>query len=106
MSYTNTNTKADQYLVQKIMTASSEELVAYVYNYGATACMKKDADQARRAVQLLISNLNFDVKDISVTFYNVYRHLQHLINWKKFSEAQAIFVELRDTWKKAFKLNV
>jgi len=64
--YTRSNNNSpNQYLLQKIMTASPNQLVAYIYDAGATACMQKDADKARRAVQLLVNGLNFDVKEVS-----------------------------------------
>ncbi len=102
--YTRNNNKPNQYLVQKIMTASPDQLVAYIYDTGVTACSQKDADKARRAVQLLVNGLNFDVKDVPITFYRVYQYLNHLINRNRFNEARAIFQDLKQTWAKAFNV--
>ncbi|NOX88672.1 MAG: flagellar protein FliS [Calditrichaeota bacterium] len=95
---------ANPYLVQKIMSASREELVAYIYEFGATACAQKDPVKARTAVNNLIQSLNFDYKETAETFLSVYRYLGNLINQKRFDEAKAIFTDLKRTWVKAFNL--
>jgi len=99
------NTKANPYLTQKVLTASPEQLIAYVYDFGVVACKQKNSIKARRAVQTLMSALNFEAKDakkISETFFNVYRHLNFLINNQKFSQAGDIFSELKVSWSNAF----
>ncbi len=100
----NMKRNMNPYLVQKIMSASKEELIAYIYDYGATACAQNDAVKARKAINNLIKALNFDYKETAETFLNVYRYLNHLINEKRFAEARAIFSELKNTWAKAFNL--
>ncbi|MHB2147733.1 flagellar export chaperone FliS [Calditrichota bacterium LG25] len=92
------------YLVQKIMSASKEELVAYIYDAAITACAQKDSVKARNALNALVQSLNFDYKETANTFMNVYRYLMHLINNKKFDEAKATFSDLKKTWAKAFNL--
>lgn len=92
------------YLVQKIMSASQEELIAYIYEYGVTACAQQDPVKARTAVNHLVQALNFEYKEMANTFLNVYRYLGHLINQKRFDEAKAILNDLKNTWAKAFNL--
>ncbi len=92
------------YLLQKIMSASPEELIAYIYDVGSTACAQKDPVKARMAVTNLIKALNFEYKEVAETFFSVYRYLNHLINEKRFTEAKAIFDDLKNTWAKAFHL--
>ncbi len=92
------------YLVQKIMSASPEELIAYIYDYGVTACAQKDPVKARTAINNLIQALNFDYKEVAETFLDVYRYLGHLINQKRFDEAKKILSDLKNTWAKAFNL--
>ncbi|RLD17182.1 hypothetical protein DRI50_00020 [candidate division KSB1 bacterium] len=92
------------YLVQKIMSASPEELIAYIFDYGATACAQEDPIKARTAINNLIQSLNLDYKEIADTFLNVYRYLGHLINQRRFDEAKNIFTDLKKTWAKAFNL--
>ena len=106
MAQYQTNTKQNPYLTQKIMTASPEQLIAYVYEFGAVACKQNDSVKARNAVQTLMSALNFtagkEVQKVSETFFNVYRHLNYLVNQRQFSRAGAIFAELKETWSQAY----
>jgi flagellin-specific chaperone FliS len=87
------------------MTASPEQLIAYVYEVGAASCAQKDADRARRALQVLSQSLNYDIKDVSPVFYDVYRYINHLVNRRKFDEAKKAFDDLKQTWAKAYNLN-
>lgn len=103
--YQQQNTKTNPYLTQKVLTASPEQLIAYVYDFGAVACKQENSVKARQAVQTLIGSLNFEaeeVKNVSNTFFNVYRHLNYLINNHKFTQAGSIFSELKITWSNAF----
>ncbi len=102
---TRQNKNMNPYLVQKVMTASPEQLISYTYEVGVTSCAQKDADKARRALQVLFQSLNYDVKEISTTFYNVYRYINHLVNRRKFDEAKSMFMDLKQTWSKAHNLN-
>ena len=99
------NTKRNPYLEQKVMTASPEQLIAYVYEVGSASCAQQDADRARRALQILTQSLNFDVKEVSPVFYDVYRYINHLVNRRKFKEAKQAFDDLKQTWVKAHHLN-
>jgi len=105
--YQNQNYKktqnANPYLTQKIMSASPDQLIAYIYEAGATACATKDRYKAARAVSALIQALNFEYKETATTFFNVYRYLNRLIIKGRFDEARDVFVELKNTWSKAFK---
>jgi flagellin-specific chaperone FliS len=92
------------YLVQKVMSASPEQLIAYVYEAGATACAKEDRFTASKAVSTLIQALNFEYKETAVTFFNVYRYLNRLISKGKFEEAKTIFADLKQSWAKAYKV--
>jgi len=102
---TRQNKNMNPYLVQKVMSASPEQLIAYIYDVGVTSCAQKDADKARRAMQVLFQSLNYDVEEISSTFYNVYRYINHLVNRRKFDEAKELLVDLKQTWSKAHNLN-
>jgi flagellar protein FliS len=92
------------YLMQKIMSASPEQLISYIYDAGITACSKKDYGKASKAVNALISALNFDYKETSLTFLNVYRHLNHLIQKGQFEAAREIFMDIKKTWTVAMKV--
>lgn len=99
------NNQQNPYLVQKIMSASSNQLIAYLYDAGAMACLKKDRELAVRIVGSLISSLNFEYKESAVIFFNVYSHLRHLVMKGKFEEAREMFLDMRKTWAKAFKVS-
>ncbi|MCB0281010.1 MAG: flagellar protein FliS [Calditrichae bacterium] len=92
------------YLVQKIMSASPEQLISYVYDAGIKACALKDTSKAIKAVQVLIKALNFDVKEMSVNFYNVYRYINYTISKGNFAEAKKNLEELKSAWTQAMKV--
>lgn len=92
------------YLVQKIMSARPEQLISYIYDAAISACGKKDRVKANRAVQELINALNFDYKEMAVTFFNVYRYINNLISKGKFEEAREMLLEIKQTWSKATKV--
>ncbi len=89
--------------MQKVMSASPEQLISYIFDAGITACAKKDHAKASKAVNALISALNFDYKEISLTFYHVYRYLNHLVQRGRFDEARGIFMDIKKTWATAMK---
>jgi len=92
------------YLVQKIVSASPEELIAYIYEAAIKACNQEDQRRALEAIQELINALNFDAKEISPKFYYIYQHVIHLVNTKKYVEARGMLNDLRSTWVQAMKL--
>lgn len=102
------NTQTNPYLTQKILTASPEQLIAYIFDFGAVACKQEDSVKARRAIQTLMNALNFeahDAKKISETFFNIYGHLGRLINQREFSQAALIFTDLKESWATAFSVH-
>ncbi len=92
------------YLVQKVMSASPEQLISYVYDAGIKACTVEDRSEALRAVQVLINALDFDKQEMSVTFYNVYRYINSTISRGNFVEAKKNLEDLKSTWTKAMKV--
>jgi len=100
----NQKNSRDLYLMQKIMSASSEQLISYVYDVAITACNKKDKIKAQVAVRELIKALNFDYKEISVVFYQVYQYINHLISIEKFEQSKQALVDLKKTWCTAMKV--
>ncbi|RMH64473.1 MAG: flagellar protein FliS [Calditrichaeota bacterium] len=86
------------YLTQKIMTASPEQLIAYVYDAGISACAQQDRNRALKVIQVLINSLNFEYREISTTFYNIYRYLNNSISRGNFAEAKTYFEDLKAIW--------
>lgn len=99
------STQNNPYLVQKIMTASPEQLIAYVYDAAISACAREDHAKALEAVQELVNALNFDAGEVTKSFHTVYQHVMDLLRKRQFAEAQEVLSELRQTWKQAMNLN-
>ncbi len=107
--FKHTTKKTDQkklnpYLVQKILSASPEELVLYIYDAAITACARENQRKAAEALQQLINALNFKERTIANTFYQMYQHILNLIHNKKYEDARGLIKEIRETWAKAMNL--
>lgn len=100
----NPGAQPNPYLVQKIMTASPEELVSYIYEAAIKGCAMKDNRRTLEAVQELINSLNFEAGEVSSNFYQVYSGIMTLIHNDEFDQAQEILIDLRRTWKQAMNL--
>lgn len=95
----------DPYLQQKILSASPKQLVAYIYDAGISACVQKDKERALRSIQELINSLDFDQgKELTKTFYQMYRFLQTQLRQDKYDEVKNILTEIRKTWIEAHKV--
>ena len=98
------NQKWDPYLVQKVMSASPEQLISYVYDAAIISCGKRDSIKAGKSVRELMKSLNFEYRAIALTFYNVYRYVNTLIINGKFEDARDILVDLKNTWTSAMNV--
>ena len=96
--------KLNPYLVQKILTASPVQLIIYIYDVAISSCARNDKIKSSEAVQDLINALNFEHKDIAITFYRIYNVILNKIHKNKFQEAKDMLSELRETWQKAIKI--
>jgi len=103
--------KEDPYLEQKILSASPEQLVAYIYDAAIAGCIKRDFDKTSSALQVLIQSLKFDEKDekketkeLSIRFYKTYDYLLDLLRKKEFDKVLKYIKEIRSTWVKAMKV--
>lgn len=95
---------SDNYLVQKVMTASPEQLTSYLYDIAIVACNRKDRVKACKAVQELINSLSFDHKEIATSFFQVYRYTLNAIQDGKFDAALEILTGLKSSWVEAMKV--
>ena len=98
------DSQPNPYLVQKIMTASPEELISYIYEAAIKGCALKDQRRSLEAVQQLINALNFEAGDISTTFYQVYNGIMNQIHNHEFDEARAVLMDMRKTWSQAMNI--
>lgn len=92
------------YLTQKILTASPEQLVAYLFDAALAACVKQDREQATKAIQELINALNFDYQEFATGLFQLYRYSLNKIQKGEFDQAQEILSELKGTWVQAMKV--
>ena len=46
----------DQYLEQKILSASPKQLIAYIYDAAIASCAKRDIEKSTAAIGLLINS--------------------------------------------------
>ncbi len=102
--YPQNRGKVNPYLIQKIMSARPEQLISYIYDAAIAGCVNKDRAKASRAVQELINSLNFEYKEIAITFFNVYRHINFLIRTGKFETARNMLTEIKKSWSDAMKV--
>ena len=86
------------YLKQKILSASPEQLVCYIYDAGIIACKQKNSGKAGRAIRELINALNFEYKELAVPLFDLYRYCLNMITAEKFKDAQEILEGLRQAW--------
>jgi len=98
----------DQYLEQKILSASPKQLIAYIYDAAIVSCTKRDIEKTTAAIGILINSLNFDdnedVQDISSKFIQYYEYILDLVRKNKFDEARDNLKEIRDAWVKSMKV--
>ena len=98
----------DQYLEQKILSATPKQLIAYIYDAAIVSCTKRDIEKTTAAIGILINSLNFDdnedVQDISLKFIQYYEYILDLVRKNKFDEARDNLKEIRDAWVKSMKV--
>ena len=105
MQFQQRNTM-DPYLKQKVLSASPQQLIVYLYDLGIASCNNKNKVKLIRVITHLKESLSFEDKTekISLTFQSVYDHLLFLVRNDKFEDAKNIFFEIKKTWKQANKL--
>ena len=96
------------YLEQKILSASPEQLISYVFDAAIAGCIRRDIDKTASALQVLTNSLNFgkkeEQKDLASRFYNTYKYLFELLRERKFDDVQKHLKEIKDSWTKAMNV--
>ena len=95
----------DPYLKQKVLSASPEQLVSYIYDVVLVACQRKDQERALRGLSGLIRALNFDYKDVAVPMYQLYQYCMEKARKKEFDEVESLIQGLKTAWAEAMKVN-
>ena len=93
------------YLKQKILSASPEQLISYVYDAIIAACHGKDQERALRGLMELVSALNFDYKDIAVPLFQLYQYCLERARKRKFDEVEGLIGGLKAAWAVAMNVN-
>jgi len=92
-------------LKQKIFSASSEQLVSYIYDAIIAACHRKDQGRALRGLMGLVNALNFDYKDIAVPLFQLYQYCLERARKRKFDEVKGLIGGLKAAWAVARNVN-
>jgi len=95
----------DPYLKQKIFSASSEQLVSYIYDAIIAACHRKDQGRALRGLMGLVTALNFDYKEVAVPLYQLYQYCLERARKRKFDEVEELIGGLKSAWAEAMNVN-
>jgi flagellin-specific chaperone FliS len=95
----------DPYLKQKIMSASPEQLISYVYDLILAACRREDQEKALRGLMSLVNSLNFEYKDIAVPMYQLYQYCLEKVRKREFDEVEGLIGGLKTAWVEAMKVN-
>ena len=93
------------YLKQKVLSASPEQLISYVYDQILVACQRKDQDKSLRGLMGLIRSLDFEYKDVAVPMYQLYQYCMEKARNKEFEEVQELIGGLKAAWVEAMKVN-
>lgn len=96
--------KPNIYLEQKIMTASPEELIKYLYDAGIIACKRNQKAKALAVLQELVNSLRFDHIEVAMSFYRTYSAVMDLIGRNEWDRAIIVLTEIRSTWVTAMNL--
>ena len=93
------------YLKQKVLSASPEQLISYIYDAIIAACHRKDQERALRGLMGLVNSLNFDYKEIAVPMYQLYRYCLDRIRKREYDEVEELISGLKSAWAEAMSVN-
>ncbi len=100
----NTSNK-DPYLKQKILSASPEQLIAYIYDAILIACRNGDQERVLRGVSSLIDALNFKYEEIAIPMFQMYQYCQEQARQKEFEQVEVIIAEFKSVWSEAMNVS-
>jgi len=87
------------YLVQQVQTASPEKLIQMLYEVGMKACHNKDRAKVGKVLAELISALDFDYKDVALSYFNLYRYALDEANKNNFRNTHMVLEGLSEAWQ-------
>ncbi|MDP2300975.1 MAG: flagellar protein FliS [Ignavibacteria bacterium] len=100
------NQRANQYVINEILSASPEQLIMKVFSFAIVNCQKKNMIKTNEALQVLIDALDFDnpaAKEICIGFYRIYRYCQEQMRKKNYDIVLKTLTDLKETWETALQ---
>ena len=107
-SSVSSSQNGNQYLEQKILSASPEQLISYVYDAAISGCIQRDMEKTTSALNVLMTSLNFgekeEQKDLASVFYKTYSYLFDQLRQRKFDDVHQQLKEIKESWSKAMNV--
>ncbi|MDP3831209.1 MAG: flagellar protein FliS [Ignavibacteriaceae bacterium] len=100
------NQRANQYVINEILSASPEQLIMKVFSFAIVNCQKKNMIKTNEALQVLIDALDFDnpaAKEICIGFYRIYRYCQEQMRKKNYDIVLKTLTDLKETCETALQ---
>jgi flagellar protein FliS len=97
--------RLNQYLVNEITQATPKQLLIKIYDFAIVNCKKQNLAKTNEALQVLISSLNFEnkeVSEVSTGLLRLYQFCQDQMRKKNYSIVYEILTELKESWIVAF----
>lgn len=91
------------YQAAQVLGASPMQLILIVYDLAISACGRRDATRARRAITELIAALNFDYEEIAVPLFRLYEYCLNAVSSGSFQEASKVLKQLKEAWETALR---
>ncbi len=95
---------ANRYRNEDSINLTPVQVIGRLYDVAILAIKKDDQDLARRAINELISALNFEYQEVSLGLFKLYDYCKNCLRTGKKDEALSILTELRGAWGEAFHL--
>ncbi len=97
--------RLNQYLVNEITQATPKQLLIKIYDFAIVNCKKQNLAKTNEALQVLISSLSFEnkeVSEISTGLLRLYQYCQEEMRNKSYDIVYNILSELKESWIAAF----
>ena len=97
-------TQKNPYLEQKVMSASPEQLVGYIYDVVLAACDREDKEKTLTGLAMLVGALNFDYQELAAPLYRLYQYCQEQARQDQYEEIKDLIGGLKGAWAEAMKV--
>jgi len=79
---------------------SPERVILRLYDMGIESCLERNKENVMKVLKELIAALNFEYKEMSSSFYDLYQFATRLVENDQLNEVLPIFQGLRSSWEK------